>query len=287
MSQNPQRKKSHHSIPWHEVSPKKKEWVYLGDDVTFVESSNGNEEYDKFRNDGKAKVYLAVQLRETTTAIKCISWDINDKQKISLVAEDIIPQVRLPDGSTEVTIFGCKVSKTGMLWLCAFDRNFVLCYDLNVKPVPTLKYQVQVPAPNDLCISTTNENIIYVAGGLASNYQSSFLRSLVIKGSNVPTFGEIYRVDCAKFIPPLADIVVPDLHTMSGIYCTDNFIYFTELYTLRRFPIRALKRPVAERRDLVEELWKTSDYRQVDHTTGTLLYNIYLYIILYIEMRKS
>ena len=254
-------------IAWNCIAPRRKEWICLGDNVTFLESSGGNEEYDRFRNDGKSKIYIAVQIECRYTAIKCISWDKNENKstKSSVKVEDIIPQVRLPDGTEKMTIYGCKVSNTGMFWMCAFDSNLVLCYDLNVKPIPTLKYQVQVPAPNDLCISTTDERVIYVAGGLTSNFDSSILRSIFIKTSNIPIFGEIYKIHSGRFIPPIAEIVIPDLHTLSGIYCTANYIYFTELYTLRRIPISACKQPRQQRRALVEDLWMSSWSTDIDN----------------------
>jgi hypothetical protein len=65
-------------------------------------------------------------------------------------ATHVAGPIAAPDGSTDVTIFGCHLTTAGILYLCAFNRNSILALDLTSLPVqaPPLKITCQLEIPH-------------------------------------------------------------------------------------------------------------------------------------------
>ena len=197
-------------------------------DFYFVESCASNTQFDILRNDGMSNVYLAVQNKDLKVSIRSI--DVNDE---SVIADTVVMDVKLLDGTDKVTVFGSDLSDDGILWLAVFNQNKVIGLDLSKKE---LRYQFDnIPCPNDLCLSTEHPHIIYVAAGEALNIDlPDYLSSK--KGSYeelavAPVFGQIFEINTKDGI--VKNTNTSGLGTLSGIGELNHTIVVSELYDIK------------------------------------------------------
>jgi hypothetical protein len=88
----------------------------------------------------------------------------------STVAKHIAGPIAASNGSRDITIFGSALSSEGILYLCAFNRNSILSYDLNTLPdtVETMTCTNEIrgiSSPNDVGLDPDDETVLYVVGG--------------------------------------------------------------------------------------------------------------------------
>jgi len=157
-------------------------------------------------------------------------------------AKHLCGPVTSPDGSTKVTLFGSAISSTGILYLCAFNRNSILALDLNTlsdTPGPaTCFLEIDgLPAPNDVCVDAKNESILYVAGG---KFNYLFCASF----SNAVA-GTIYKIE-VKDKSSSTDIQAQDLKTLAGIEVFGNEIWVAQLFNIIKQKENTVDEPTVE-----------------------------------------
>lgn len=123
-------------------------YIEFPGDVFFMESLAQS----SFREGKIAYVPVGRNIRGAEEAhIYSISLDSDQ-------AKHVAGPVMAPDGSKDITIFGSALSDDGILYLCAFNRNSILAFDMktigeDVAPKEmkcTIEY-AGVPSPNDVC----------------------------------------------------------------------------------------------------------------------------------------
>lgn len=223
-------------------------FVKLCDDFSFVESSASNNDFDDLRGDGKKNSYFPVIKEDLTLEIYSIDVSKDEPQS------EFVSTVQLLDTKTKkmtskMTCYGSELSSKGMLWLAIFDRNVILGFDL-VRNTVVHQFD-HIPCPNDLAISATDEDIIYVAGGKGLQSKSNFYKrsktNLLTDFLNeysyvdmsgdrisaaIPTLGSVYKLNAST---KSVEIVWANknLHTLAGIIHVDNELHVAQLFDMR------------------------------------------------------
>ena len=153
-------------------------------------------------------------------------------------ATHVAGPIAAPDGSTDVTIFGCHLTTAGILYLCAFNRNSILALDLTSLPVqaPPLKItcQLEIPhiaSPNDVCVDPNDESILYVAGGTVTR---PLLCCFLLPFSN-SAYGMVYKIkfsDTSGSASTSFHITkqAGGLKTLAGVEVIDGKIVLAQLF---------------------------------------------------------
>eukprot|EP01035_Chromulina_nebulosa_P002265 gene2265-3053_t len=162
-------------------------FVKLCDDFSFVESSASNNAFDDLRGDGKKNSYFPVIKEDLTLEIYSIDVS-KDEPQSEFVSTVQLLDIKTKKMTSKMTCYGSELSSKGMLWLAIFDRNVILGFDLVRK---TVMHQFDcIPCPNDLAISSTDEDIIYVAGG--KGLPNIFGDRI---SAAIPTLGRVYKLN--------------------------------------------------------------------------------------------
>lgn len=231
---------------WIPVSNESGKYVKLGDsdDIDFIESCACNDIYDAVRKDGHKNIYLPV-LKQGKLII--FQWSVNsNKDKAEHVMD-----VALKDGTTALSCYGSKLSDTGILWLCIFNLNMVIGCDLNSKKV--VKEFVNIPCPNDLCLSKIDSDLIYVACGTSFKAKTNGLMHFQFVSGlkenkaggtdgdkdvvNVASFGQICSISIAS---GGVQTVHKKVNALAGIECSEKSLVFTQLYNFCEKDIQLL-----------------------------------------------
>lgn len=239
---------------WKQIDLKEvPECVSLGDDVTFTSTSCSNQFYDNIRDDGCFIIYFPVQLSSNKLVIKSLT--IDSETQNSTVKH--LMDVKLNSGSTDLFALGCKLSDTGMLWICITNHNKVIGIDLDELEI---KYEFEIPTPKDICISASDEYTLYVAGS-AEKFDSNSNILLNMKLQHVSTMdksshavgktGVIYCIDCER---NNVREIATDLRPLMGIYCTPNYLYFSVPFSIHRISILTLRDDM-EKLVKIETIW--------------------------------
>ena len=110
------------------------------DTFRFVESVCYNALYDK------ENVYVPVQHND----LDCYVYKFSLAAGEGAITPELIGHVLLKNGEDDITPFGSALSPDGVMWICMFNVNMVVGYDLKTKAVVG---QVKCPAPNDVCLN--------------------------------------------------------------------------------------------------------------------------------------
>ncbi len=138
------------------------EYIEFPADTFFLESLAQN---DKF---AKGVAYVPVQ-RQSGDNGEILETHIYEIRAGYKEAKHIIGPIESQHG-TGLTVFGSALSSDGILYLCVFNKNAIIAFDLKNLPKPGEKALsfleiTDVPAPNDVCIDPNDENVLYIAGG--------------------------------------------------------------------------------------------------------------------------
>jgi len=135
-------------------------YVEFPDDVFFMESIALNNTF------AQGVAYAPVQ---------CYKNGVEESHLFRFTASDtkathVAGPIAAPGGSTDVTIFGSALSSDGILYLCCFNRNSILYFDLkDLTPDQVdfieCKEIENVAAPNDVCLDPDDETVLYAVGG--------------------------------------------------------------------------------------------------------------------------
>lgn len=180
------------------------------DTFRFVESVCYNATFDK------ENVYVPVQHND----LDCYAY----KFSLSAAGEgditpELIGQVLLKNGEDDITPFGSALSPDGVMWICMFNVNLVVGYNLVSKEVVG---QVQCPAPNDVCLISDGTKLWAGCG--------SRLGKVVIGGGA----GTIFE---ATTKPPFHSTKILDNSqgTMAGIAEKGGIVYCAHLQRMSAY----------------------------------------------------
>lgn len=148
--------------------------------------------------------------------------------------------------TTDVTVFGSALSHDGILYVCAFNRNAILAYDLQnyVQPssgfVPPLFEIPNVWAPNDISIDPDDPSVLYVAGGslkrLYRNCHGQDTEQCLLYSN--PVDGVIYKITLTDTTSSnnvkdaTVTVLQKDLLTLAGIEVLDGLVWTAQLFNM-------------------------------------------------------
>jgi hypothetical protein len=245
---------------WINVSNLSGKYVKMGEesDVEFVESCACNDKYDLMRNDGNKNIYIPVIIKG---CLVILSWAVNGNSDSCVKVMNVV----LADGTTSLSCYGSKLSDSGILWMCIFNLNLIVGCCLTTKRV--VKEFVNIPAPNDLCLSKDDPDIIYVACGTsytqASNSKLHKPKLVVNKiggtdGTkdiiNVAPFGRICSISIGTSV---VNTVQDKVNALAGIECAGGKLVFTQLYDMCERDVNSLE--VATKHTKAERVWYGTD----------------------------
>lgn len=217
---------------WMPTSNKSGKYIKVGgcDDIDFIESCACNDKFDDVRNDGNKNIYLPV-LQKGKLVI--YMWSVN---KHTDTAEHIM-DVALSDGTVTLSCYGSKLSDTGILWMCIFNTNMVIGCSMTSKTL--VKEFLNIPCPNDLCLSKTDPDIMYTACGTSFKAKTNGLLHIGLRENkaggtdgdkdvvNVASFGQICSINIKS---GQVETVHSKVNALAGIECSTDHLVFTELY---------------------------------------------------------
>jgi hypothetical protein len=168
-------------------------------------------------------------------------------------AKHIAGPITAPDGSTEVTVFGCHLDSQGLLYLCVFNRNSIIQCDLKeavakdiVEPLLCQTEYGDLPSPNDVCLDPNDESILYVVGGTFRNFCCCY------DFSN-SAFGQVFKVDTKKKAANTPPTVVADgLRTLAGVEVIQEKLWIAQLYDI-------VQKDIAKPKEEAVQVWKGND----------------------------
>ena len=185
-----------------------------GSDISFVESVSCNADWDIKRGDGKAMVYFPISLTDGQLSIR--AFDVKAIKPVS----SLVANVSLgSDGPPSLSCYGSKLNSDGMMWICVFNANAIICVDLNAKRM-TQKI-LDIPCPNDLCFDPNDPNTIYVAGG--DGVSTPFESGSGSIAAALPVVGKVYKIDIAKRESKVI-LEGHSLHALAGIGCSQAVV---------------------------------------------------------------
>jgi len=132
-------------------------YIDLPEDFEFVESAAFDEGFDS------DKFYVPVQRNGCQTFIYSASLS---SKAVSLVCGPITlkDDKWSEEEKVQLTAFGSELDSNGRMWLCIFNRNLVVSIDLKSKN-PIVEQEIEVFAPNDICIDPRDPDILYAVVG--------------------------------------------------------------------------------------------------------------------------
>jgi hypothetical protein len=198
-------------------------YIEFPEDVFFMESLAQN---DSFR-DGKI-VYVPVKRHvngEEESHIYSICLDSDQ-------AKHVAGPVTAPDGSGVITIFGSDLSPDGVLYLCAFNRNSIMAFDMKTidedkepKEMRCLIEYEDVPSPNDVCTDPNDPLSLYVCAGTFRNLGC-------VDWSNA-AYGQVYRVKLDSEGPGYnVQVISTGLNTLAGCEMINGKLWAAQLYNM-------------------------------------------------------
>lgn len=233
---------------WINISNQSGLYVSLGKHTSFVESCACNANFDPNR------IFVAVQSQQNKLYVKSLDvtnpgagfQDVmqvtldqeqnrrSDARSGSFTHEDhTSPQARKHEAhdTTELTCYGSKLSDNGILWMCIFNKNMVIGVDVTKQVLH--RAFADLPCPNDLCISKTTPDTLYVVCGTSMHVAQSSKLFKFTKAAgnrlelNVPAYGQIIMLDVSN--GARSKVKLKKLGTLAGIESSDRSVYFTQL----------------------------------------------------------
>jgi hypothetical protein len=231
-------------------------YIEFPDDTFFMESMAQNEAY----RPGVA--YVPVQ-RYASGQEESHLYEITAS---STVAKHIAGPITAPNGSRDVTIFGSALSSQGILYLCAFNRNSILSYDLKTLPDTVKKmtcpHEIRnLSSPNDVCLDPSDETVLYVAGG-------SFRRICCCFSFSNSAYGRVYKVELSKH--DKISVLTDGLNTLAGVEVLNGTLWSAQLFDIVKMDASGKPTVVWEGFDDQEQVW-LADNIDVFGDQGTLV----------------
>lgn len=138
------------------------EYIELPEDTHFVESVAYNPKY------AVGVGYVPVQRKINGKTLETHIYEIRPGMT---EAKHLFGPITTSKG-TDCTVFGSALTSDGILYLCAFNQNCVIDFDLKALPETAdgepVKCNLEIgpfPSPNDVCVDPEDERTIYVGGG--------------------------------------------------------------------------------------------------------------------------
>uniref|UniRef100_A0A7S0MIW9 Uncharacterized protein n=1 Tax=Cryptomonas curvata TaxID=233186 RepID=A0A7S0MIW9_9CRYP len=219
------------------LSPKNYQFVSLeqpdgkGPDISFVESSCCNSEWDASRKDGKAMVYFPTMSADGQLCIR--AFDVSAEKPTT----SIVMTVSLGnDSSSMLSCYGSKLSAQGIMWMCMFSANKVIGVDLATKK---MSHEFSgIPCPNDLCLDSKDSNSIYVAAGLGITACSDGHCPGDKLVAALPFVGRVYLIDIAKRKSGVF-LESSDFRALAGICASQGSLFISQLFETRAVTLAA------------------------------------------------
>ena len=222
-------------------------YVEFPDDVFFMESIAINNDFEE------GVAYAPVQ---------CYKNGVEESHLFRFTAADtsathIAGPIAAPGGSTDVTVFGSALSSDGILYLCCFNRNSILYFDLKTLNPREVEYVEckeipNVPAPNDVCVDPDDETILYAVGGTQRKlcYCVEF---------NNATHGRVYKIQLKDDDSHHIHTENKWLKTLAGVEVLNGELWVAQLFNILKKPthhgIISRLKEVWEGTDAQDQVW--------------------------------
>lgn len=198
------------------------QYIEFPKDTIFIESVASNETF------AKGVGYVAAQ-RKSGPDGQPESWVYEIRPGMT-EAKELFGPLSTNDG-TAISVFGSAVSTKGKLYLCAFNRNSVIDYDLTNPPAPgspamCISEIPNLPSPNDMCIDPKDESILYVCGG---TFRTFYPMCTTFTNS---AFGQVFRVKLDAENGAAVTPVKEGLDTLAGIEVVGDDVWTAQLYDI-------------------------------------------------------
>jgi hypothetical protein len=202
------------------------EFIDFPEDTVFMESIAQNQTY------AKGVGYVPVQRNwVNATGVVVKETHIYEIRTDYKEAKHICGPLATPDGKIQVTVFGSALSSDGILYVCSFNKNAILGYDLKNVPPPGEEIVccvevTDVPAPNDVCIDAEDELVLWVAGGTFRRVCCTY------KFSNA-SFGKLYRIQLSKDKKQgYVSLFKKGFASLAGIEAVGDQLWLAELFKM-------------------------------------------------------
>mmetsp|Transcript_33262 Transcript_33262/g.100257 ORF Transcript_33262/g.100257 Transcript_33262/m.100257 type:complete len:478 (-) Transcript_33262:162-1595(-) len=173
------------------------------DTFRFVESTAYNATFDP------THAYIPVQHDDLDTHIYKIDISPGEGD----VEPEYVAHVLSKNGEDDLTPFGSALSPEGVLWICMFNVNMVLGYDLVKGEVVG---EVKCPAPNDVCLNSDGTKMWAGCGSRMGKVVFGGGAGTIHEASTTAPFGATQVLDRGQ-------------GTMAGIAEKDGQIYCAHL----------------------------------------------------------
>lgn len=202
------------------------EFIEFPPDTFFMESIAQNPKYKK------GVGYVPVQRSWMNGKVEVRETHIYEIRVGYKEAKHVCGPLATGDGKVEVTVFGSALTSDGILYVCTFNKNAILGYDLNHVPSKPGEEFIccteinDVPAPNDVCVDTKDESVLWVAGG-------TFRRLCCgLKFSNA-SFGKLFRIQLSKDKRSgTVSLFKKGFASLAGIEEIGDEVWLSELYKM-------------------------------------------------------
>lgn len=204
------------------------EYVEFPSDTIFLESIASNATYKQ------GTAYVAAQ-RTTGPNHQPESYVYTIRPGMTEAELLVGPLAPPGGGGTAVSIFGSALTSKGLLYLCCFNRNSLLLYDVENLPsqapyVPILEIP-DLPSPNDMCIDPSDENSLYVCGGTFR--KTAFGHCTGAKTFTNSAYGQVFNVVVEEDKSSAEVTSIADgLDVLAGIEVVGDNIWVAQLYDI-------------------------------------------------------
>lgn len=144
----------------------------------------------------------------------------------TLLSDTFEMHVILSDGTDKLTAFGSRLSATGTMWLCIFNRNVIVGVNVVTKQIEHEFFNVG--CPNDICLSPEDSDILFVAGGASIRSPHNLTKSSDETLAVLPPVGRIYSIDVKQ--KKVETFHSEDLHSLAGIEGMNGQVFISQLY---------------------------------------------------------
>ena len=221
-------------------------YIEFPEDTIFMESLSYNPQWNS--NNGSNFAYVPVQ-RFVNGGTESHIYTIQPNIEEAVHWLGPLAAVDEYGPTTDVTVFGSALSHDGILYVCAFNRNTILAYDLLHQPDSDFALPLfEIPniwAPNDISIDPDDPSVLYVAGGsLKRLFRDCHGQDTekCLQYSN-PVDGAIYKItltDTATSSNNVKEATVTilqkDLLTLAGIEVSKGLVWTAQLFNMFVIP---------------------------------------------------
>jgi hypothetical protein len=203
------------------------QYIELPPDTIFVESLAQNPSY------APGMAYLPVQRLVDNDRTETHVYEIRVGMK---EAKHLFGPIATREAGTAVTVFGSHLTSDGILYLCAFNLNSIIDFDLNNipdtregEPVYCNMVIPNIPSPNDMCVDNKDETVLYAVGGI-------FGQVCCCCGADFANsaYGQVFEIKVDRVANKATTKVIckKGLRTLAGVEAVGDEVWVAQLFDM-------------------------------------------------------